>query len=74
MRTQRERRMASVNETRFEALYRAHAREVYAYCLRRSNIDEAKDAIDKIIDFVTNPGKALPAVTKDLKGWFDSKF
>jgi RNA polymerase sigma factor (sigma-70 family) len=30
-------------EAKFEALYRAHVQQVYAYCMRRSSREEAKD-------------------------------
>lgn len=36
--------MGYSDNNQFEALYRAHAREIYAYCLRRTSSDEAKDA------------------------------
>ena len=60
MRTQRDWRMDSDNDTRFEALYRAHAREVYAYCLRRSNIDEAKDAMSEVFVVAWRRREELP--------------
>jgi RNA polymerase sigma factor (sigma-70 family) len=31
------------NQTQFEALYKAHVQDVYAYCMRRSSREEAKD-------------------------------
>ncbi len=35
-------------DARFEALYRDHAREVHAYCLRRTSGEEAKDATSEV--------------------------
>lgn len=40
--------MGSNTDARFEALYRAHAREVHGYCLRRTSIEEAKDATSEV--------------------------
>lgn len=40
--------MASNADTRFEALYRAHACAVHAYCLRRTTVEEAKDATSEV--------------------------
>lgn len=36
--------MADRAQLEYERLYRAHAQAVYAYCLRRTTTDEAKDA------------------------------
>lgn len=60
MRTQRERGMPSGDETQFEALYRAYAREIYAYCLRRSNVDEAKDATSEVFVVAWRRREELP--------------
>ena len=35
--------MSRQNQAQFEALYRAHVQQVYAYCMRRSSREEAKD-------------------------------
>ena len=35
-------------DIRLEAIYRAHAREVHAYCLRRTSREEAKDATSDV--------------------------
>lgn len=40
--------MSSTLDTRLEALYRAHARAVHAYCLRRASQEEAKDATSEV--------------------------
>lgn len=40
--------MGSSTDRRFEALYRAHAREVHPYCLRRTTGEEAKDATSDV--------------------------
>jgi RNA polymerase sigma-70 factor (ECF subfamily) len=40
--------MGSNADRRFEALYRAHAHEVHAYCLRRTTAEEAKDATSEV--------------------------
>ena len=40
--------MRSNTDARFEALYRAHAREVHGYCLRRTSSEEAKDATSEV--------------------------
>ena len=54
-------------EHRLEAIYRAHAREVHAYCLRRASRDEAKDATSDVflvawrrIEDVPTGDEALP--------------
>jgi RNA polymerase sigma-70 factor (ECF subfamily) len=40
--------MGSNTDSRFEALYKAHARAVHAYCLRRTTAEEAKDATSEV--------------------------
>jgi RNA polymerase sigma-70 factor (ECF subfamily) len=40
-----EKAMADKAQFEYEQLYRAHAHAVYAYCLRRTTTDEAKDAM-----------------------------
>ena len=40
--------MRNNTDARFEALYRAHAREVHGYCLRRTSSEEAKDATSEV--------------------------
>lgn len=40
--------MGSNTDARFDALYRAHAHEVHAYCLRRTSSEEAKDATSEV--------------------------
>ena len=54
-------------EHRLEAIYRAHAREVHAYCLRRTSREDAKDATSEVfvvawrrIDDVPAGDEALP--------------
>ena len=41
-------RMATDNDERFETLYRAHAQDVHAYCLRRTSTQEAFDAASEV--------------------------
>ena len=59
--------MAAVEDRRFEALYRAHVREVHAYCLRRTSHEGAKDATSEVfvvawrrIDDVPEGDQTLP--------------
>ncbi|MGI9529344.1 MAG: RNA polymerase sigma factor [Acidimicrobiia bacterium] len=59
--------MGQDGDTRFEALYRAHARDVLAYCARRTSRDEASDAASEVfvvalrrIDDVPRGDEALP--------------
>jgi len=59
--------MGSNTDARFEALYRAHAREVHGYCLRRTSSEEAKDATSEVFvvawrrfDAVPDGDEALP--------------
>jgi len=59
--------MAINTDTQFEALYRAHARQVHGYCLRRTSSEEAKDATSEVFvvawrrfDDVPRGDEALP--------------
>lgn len=59
--------MTNEVDTRLEAMYRAHAREVHAYCLRRTSREEAKDATSDVflvawrrIDDIPAGDEALP--------------
>ncbi len=59
--------MATDIDQRFEALYRAHVRDVHAYCLRRTSAREAFDAASEVfvvalrrIDDVPDGAEALP--------------
>jgi len=59
--------MANNTDARFEALYRAHAREVHGYCLRRMSSEDAKDATSEVFvvawrrfDDVPRGDEALP--------------
>ena len=59
--------MSNNTDARFEALYRAHAREVHGYCLRRTSSEEAKDATSEVFlvawrrfDDVPQGDEALP--------------
>ncbi len=59
--------MGSNTDTRFAALYRAHAHEVHGYCLRRTSTEEAKDATSEVFvvawrrfDAVPSGDEALP--------------
>ena len=59
--------MRSDTDTRFEALYRAHAHDVHGYCLRRTSSEEAKDATSEVFvvawrrfDDVPQGDEALP--------------
>jgi hypothetical protein len=36
--------MREIAITEYEDLYRSHAQGIYAYCLRRTTTDEARDA------------------------------
>jgi RNA polymerase sigma factor (sigma-70 family) len=56
----RERSMGYSDNIQFEALYRAHARDIYAYCLRRTNSDEAKDATADVFVVAWRRIKELP--------------
>lgn len=40
--------MRNNTDARFEDLYRAHAREVHGYCLRRMSSEETKDATSEV--------------------------
>jgi RNA polymerase sigma-70 factor (ECF subfamily) len=40
--------MRNNTDARFEDLYRAHAREVHGYCMRRTSSEEAKDATSEV--------------------------
>ncbi len=59
--------MSNTLDTQLEALYRAHARQVHAYCLRRTSGEEAKDVTSEVflvawrrIDDVPPGDQALP--------------
>ena len=59
--------MGILNDARFDALYRTHAQQVYAYCHRRMPAEEAKDASADVfvvvwrrIDQVPEGDEALP--------------
>lgn len=59
--------MADNTDARFEALYRAHARDVHGYFLRRTSSEEAKDATSEVFvvawrrfDDVPQGEEALP--------------
>jgi RNA polymerase sigma-70 factor (ECF subfamily) len=59
--------MANNIDARFEALYRAHARQVHGYCLRRTSSEEARDATSEVFvvawrrfDDVPRGDEALP--------------
>ena len=59
--------MDTRGEQQFEALYRAHAADVLAYCARRTNREEAKDAASEVfvvalrrIDDIPAGDRALP--------------
>ena len=59
--------MSQQTKTAYERLYRAHAQAVYAYCLRRTSREEAKDATSDVFavawrrfDDVPNDDGALP--------------
>ena len=59
--------MANQDNAKLEALYRAYGQHVYAYCCRRTSMDEAKDAVADVfivalrrIDAVPHDDEALP--------------
>lgn len=59
--------MSNSTDARFEAVYRAHAHQGYAYCLRRTTAEEAKDAASDVFvvawrrfDDIPNGDEALP--------------
>ncbi len=52
--------MEQHREARFEALYRAHAADVLAYCARRTSRDEATDAAADVFVVVLRRIDAVP--------------
>jgi DNA-directed RNA polymerase specialized sigma24 family protein len=59
--------MANNTDAQFESLYRAHARDVHGYFLRRTSSEEAKDATSEVFvvawrrfDDVPQDDEALP--------------
>lgn len=53
-------------DTRFDQLYRQHHRQVLAYCLRRTNPDDAEDAVAEVFTVAWRRRDDIPAPEREL--------
>lgn len=62
--------MDTENTVRMEALYRAYGRDVYSYCLRRTSVEEAKDATSDVFVVAWRRIEEVPAGEEGLPWLF----
>ncbi len=62
--------METNNSARLDALYRAHGRDVYSYCVRRTSIEDAKDATADVFVVAWRRIEEVPAGEEGLPWLF----